>query len=209
MMKRVVVGVSILFALALLVGSFGPVLAADPVRLVTEYPLPGSPYRVAVEGAGRVWGTLPARNTIGHLVVAASGTPVFQEFELPTAGSHPYDIAYAAGSIWVSEYIGNKIARFDLLAGTWTEYPIPTQDSKPTGLTVLAGDPIQVWFCEQAGNKLGLLTITATGTSQFAEFPLPLAWSHAELENVAATSSENVWFTAPGRSGIGQFLLSL
>ncbi len=132
--------------------------------------------------------------------------PVFQEFLLPTAGSQPYDIAYAAGSIWVSEYAGNKIARFDPVAGIWTEYPIPTPNSKPTGLTVLAGDPIQVWFCEQAGNKLGLLTIPAAGASQFAEFPLP--WTGAELESIAATSSENVWFTAPGKSMVGQFALS-
>ena len=208
-MKKVSRGVSVLFALALLVGSFGAVFAAGPDGLVTAYPLPGSPYRVAVEGTARVWVTLPARNTIGRLVVDPSGASDFREFPLPTPDSHPYDIVYAAGSIWVSEHAGNKIARFDPLALTWTEYSIPTMASQPTGLTVLPGNPIQVWFCERAGNKLGLLTITAAGSSQFTEFPLPQAWAGAALENIAATSSENVWFTAPGRSGIITFVRSL
>ena len=133
--KKVSVGAAILFSLALLVGSFGAVFAADPVQLITAHPLPGSPFRVAVEGTGRVWVTLPARNSIGRLVIASSGLPDFREFQLPTAGSQPYDIAYVAGSIWVSEYVGNKIARFDPVANIWTEYPIPTPASKPTGLT--------------------------------------------------------------------------
>jgi streptogramin lyase len=65
-MQRVTAGVSILVLLALLVGSLGVASAAAPVRLVAEYPLPGSPYRVAVEGAGRIWVTMPARNSIGR-----------------------------------------------------------------------------------------------------------------------------------------------
>ena len=59
-MKRVPVGVSILFVLALLAGSFGAVLATGPDGLVTEYPLPGNPSQVASEESGRVWVTLPA-----------------------------------------------------------------------------------------------------------------------------------------------------
>jgi virginiamycin B lyase len=204
--KKVSVVISILMFLMLMAGSLDAAYAGGPGQLITEYPLSGSPYHVAVEGAGRVWVTLPAQNTIGRLVVVAGSAPVFQEFQLPTAGSHPYDIVYAAGSVWVSEYLGNKIARFEPLTGAWTEYPIPTSASKPTGLTVLPGEPIQVWFCEQASSKLGLLTVAATGTSQYAEFPLP--WTGADLVSIAATSSENVWFTAPGKSMLGQFALS-
>ena len=174
-MKRISAGLAIVFLLVLLVSSLGAVAAASPDGLVTAYALSGSPYRVAVESAGRVWVTLPARNAIGRLVLTPAGPTAFtfNEFSLPTASSQPYDIVYAAGSLWVSEYLGNKIARFDPITAAWSEYLIPTPNSKPTGLTVLPGNPIQVWFCEQAGNKLGRLTITATGTSQFAEFPLP------------------------------------
>ena len=211
-MTKKLTSVSILLSLALMVIPFRAAFAAGSVSLVTEYPLPGSPLHVAVETSGRVWVTLPAENKIARLQVTSPGVYDVHTYQLPTPDSHPYDIVYAAGSVWVTEYTGNKIARFDPVAGTageWTEYTIPTTASHPTGLTVLPGDPIQVWFCEQASDKLGLLTITAAGASQFAEFPLPQAWAGAELENIAATSSENVWFTAPGRSGIVQFVLPL
>lgn len=209
-MKRISAALAIVFLLVLLVNPLGAVASASPDGLVTAYALSGSPYRVAVESAGRVWVTLPARNAIGRLVLTPAGPAAFtfNEFPLPTASSQPYDIVYAAGSLWVSEYLGNKIARFDPITATWSEYLIPTPNSKPTGLTVLPGNPIQIWFCEQAGNKLGRLTITATGTSQFAEFPLPAAWSGANMENIAATSSANIWFTLPGRAGIAQFSLA-
>ena len=203
-MKRVPVYVLIIAVLFMNVSTSAHAASLSPV--LAAYPVPGSPYHVTVQKPGRVWFTLPAENAIGRLAISAPGVYDVRTYELPTANSRPYDLAYSAGSVWVTEQAGNKIARFDPLAETWTEYPIPTPDSQPTGLVILPGDPVQVWFCEQAGNKLGQLTITATGTSQFAEFPLP--WSGAGLENVAATSSENVWFTAPGRSLIGQFALS-
>ena len=208
MNKRAVKGVLILSVVALLMGPFSAALAAGSVQLVTEYSLPGSPFRVAVQDATHIWVTLPAQNKIARLQVSSPSLHDVQTYELRTAASHPYDIVYAAGSVWVSEHAGNQIARFDPVANTWTEYPIPTPASQPTGLTVLAGDPIQVWFCEQASNKLGLLTITAAGVSQFAEFPLPLTWAGAQMENIAATSSDNVWFTVPGRKAIAQFSLS-
>jgi streptogramin lyase len=205
-MKKASKGVSILLLLVLMVIPFSAAFAAGPAGVTTTYLLPGSPLHVAIEGAGRVWVTLPAQNAIGRLEVTSPGMFNVQTYQLPTLASHPYDIVYAAGSVWVTENTGNKIARFDPVAETWMEYQIPTDASQPTGLTVLAGDPIQVWFCEQASSKLGLLTITAAGASHVAEFPLP--WTGAELESVAATSSENVWFTAPGKSIVGQFALS-
>jgi len=198
---------SLLLAVALLAGSSPLAFAANTVHPLTAYPVPGSPFRVAVQEPGRVWFTLPAQNAIGRLVVTTTGTYDVRSYQLPTAASQPYDIVYSAGLVWVTEQAGNKIARFDPLAETWTEYPIPTSNSQPTGIAVLAGDPVQAWFCEQEGNTLGQLTVTGAGVSQFAEFPLPL--SGTDLESVAATSSENVWFTAPGRSLIGLFVLSL
>ena len=207
-MTKRLTSVLILLSLALMVIPFRAAFAAGSVSLVTEYPLPGSPFHVAVETSGRVWVTLPAKNKIARLQVTSPGVYDVHTYQLPTPDSLPYDIVYAAGSVWVTEKAGNKIARFDPAVEAWTEYTIPTTASHPTGLTVLPGDPIQVWFCEQASNKLGLLKITAAGASQFAEFPLFPAWAGAALENIAATSSENVWFTAPGKSGIIQFILS-
>jgi streptogramin lyase len=197
----------ILFLVLFIVFPVPAALAADSAPLIVQYPVPGSPFRVAVEQSGRIWVTLPAENAISRLVVTAPGVYDVKTYPLPTTVSEPYDIAVAAGAVWVTERSGNQIARLDLLTELWTEYPIPTDASQPTGLAVLLGDPVQVWFCEQAGNKLARLLIPAVGTSAFDEFPLP--WTGAAMmESVAAVSSEAVWFTAPGRSILGRFQLS-
>ena len=201
----------VLMAVVLLVCAISPTHAASPSAWITEYPVPGNPFRVAVEAPGRVWFTLPAQNAIGNLVMTSPGVYVVNTYQLPTANSEPYDIAYAAGAVWVTERIGNKIVRFDPLANQWLEYPILTPASQPTGLTVLAGQPVQVWFVERAGNKLGQYTISDTLTGTLAEFPLPSEsqFATAEMEDIASTSSDAVWFTLPGVGLIGHFNLSL
>ena len=159
----------VLLVAVLLACAVSPAYATSPSPLVTAYPVSGSPYHVAVEQPGRIWATLPAQNAITRLVVTSPGVFEVSTFQLPTApgepSSEPYDIAFAAGAVWVTEYAGNKIARFDPLAEGWTEYLIPTPDSHPTGLVVLPGNPLQVWFCEQTGDKLGRLRVFEDGTS--------------------------------------------
>jgi virginiamycin B lyase len=199
----------ILLVILLMAAPVTTVLAAGSVQTVTPYPVPGSPYHVAVEQPGRIWTTLPAENAIVRLVVTLPGVYGTSKYQLPTAMSEPYDIAYAAGAVWVTEQTGNKIARFDPLTETWTEFAIPTPNSLPTGLVVLPwnpGNPVEVWFCERAGNKLGQLLVSESGTGAFAEFPLPIAG--AAPESVDAVSSEAVWFTAPSTLQIVRFQLS-
>lgn len=196
----------------LLLVCVAPISQAAPASsVITRYPVSGRPLRVAVEGPGRVWVTLPPQNAIGYLVVSPSGTYDVATYVLPTAGSEPYDIAYAAGAVWVTERLGNKIARFDPATKTWTEYPVPTPDSQPTGLVVLAGSPVQVWFAERSGNKLGQLIVAGDLTGAVAEFPLPAGaeFAQAQMEDVAAVSSDAVWFTLPGAGLIGRFSLPL
>jgi streptogramin lyase len=174
--------------------------------LTAEYPVPGSPYQVAVEAPNRVWATLPAENAIVRLMVTSPGLYDVALFELPVTASEPYDIAFAAGRVWVTERSGNRIGSLDTVTFAWTEYPIPTADSQPTGIAVVAGNPIVVWFAERAGNKLGRLRVSDTNSATIDEFELPTG--NAYPESVSATSSEKVWFSAPGISEIGYLNLS-
>ena len=203
----------VLAVVVLLVCAVSPAQAASPSPLMTAYPVPGSPYHVAVEQPGRIWATLREQNAISRLVVTSPGVFEVSTFQLPTApgepSSEPYDIAFAAGAVWVTEHAGNKIARFDPLTEVWTEYPIPTVGSLPTGLVVLPwnpGNPVEVWFCEKTGNKLGRLLVSESGTGTFTEFPVPIAG--AAPESVDAVFRDAVWFTAPGTGQIVQFQLS-
>lgn len=208
-MQRATTGIVIV---ALLLVCVAPISQAAPASsVITRYPVPGSPLRVAVEAPGRVWVTLPPQNAIANLVVSPSGTYNVETHVLPTAGSEPYDIAYAGSAVWVTERLGNKIARFDPATDTWTEYPVPTPDSQPTGLVVLPGSPVQIWFAERSGDKLGQLTVAGNLDGVMAEFPLPsgAAFAQAQMEDVAANSANAVWFTLPGVGLIGGFDLSL
>lgn len=200
--------------LSLLAMASGTRASGEPggvASLAAEYPMPGSPYQVAVEAPNRVWATLPAENAIVRLMVTSPDLYDVALFELPVAGSEPYDIAFAAGRVWVTERSGNRIGSLDTAsdpaAPVWTEYPIEnTANSEPTGIAVLVGDPIEVWFAERAGNKLGRLRVSDVGSWTIDEYELPTA--NAYPESISAITSERVWFTAPGISRIGRFKLS-
>jgi virginiamycin B lyase len=200
----------ILLLLAMVCGAGASGAAAGAGSFTAEYPVSGSPYQVAVEAPDRVWATLPDENAIVRLTLTSPGAYAVAKYVLPAANSKPYDIAYAAGRVWFTERSGNRIGSLDPAsdpaAPAWTEYSVPTANSEPTGITVIVGEPIEVWFAERAGNKLGRLTVSGMGPVTFDEYPLPVA--NAYPESVSATTTEAIWFTAPGISRIGRFRLS-
>ena len=204
--RRAIVGM--LLSLLLLAMASGARASGEPdgaAPLTAEYPVPGSPYQVAVEAPNRVWATLPDENAIVRLIVTSPGLYDVDvaSFELPVAGSEPYDIAFAAGRVWVTERSGNRIGCFDAVTSTWTEYAVPTADSQPTGIVVVPGNPTEVWFAERMGNKLGRLRVSNTDSYPIEEYELPTA--NAYPESVAAIASEPVWLSAPGVSLIYSF----
>ena len=74
-----------------------------------------------------------------------------------------------------------------LVAGTVTEYTIPTTKSEPVGIT--SGPDGNLWFTEAYGNKIGKITTSGTIT----EYVLPTAKS--EPENITVGPDGNLWFT--------------
>jgi virginiamycin B lyase len=186
--------------------------AAGEGSPTTQYPVPGSPYQVAVETPERVWATLPAQNAIVRLTVTSSGVYDVATFVLPVANSEPYAIAYTAGKVWFTERLGNRIGSLDAASDPatpgWMEYSVDnTPNSEPTGIAVVAGTPLEVWFAERSGNKLGRLRVDSGGSATMDEYPLPVA--DAYPESVSALATEPIWFSAPGVSEIYRFRVSL
>ncbi len=178
-------------------------------ELLAEYPVPGSPHAISVESPGRVWFTMPAQNLIGRLVVTSTVDYHVDTYAVPTAGSYPYDLAYAGDVVWFTEQQGNKIGRLDPSSGTIIEFPIGTASSVPTGIDVLTGTPTYVWFTERSGNKLGRLVFTNPSTWTLAEYALPAGYSGAALEDVSIRDAATVWFTAPAIGYIGRYDLGV
>jgi virginiamycin B lyase len=126
----------------------------------------------------------------------------FREFEVPTAGSYPAQIALdTAGRVWISERDGNQIARFDPQGQTWAVYGIPTPDSQPWGITLDAEG--NVWFAETAANEIGKLDVTS---GEIREYGIPTADS--EPWEVAVERGGAIWFTERAGGKIGKLVPS-
>ena len=85
-----------------------------------------------------------------------------------------------------------------VFAGTLpiTEFPLSAATAQP--LTIVTGPDGNVWFTEQAPNKIGRLTPTGT----LAEFPVPTANSYPY--GIAMGPDGNVWFAEYAANKIGQ-----
>ena len=180
------------------VASFGP-----PLPILTEYPVSGNPLRIAVESPSRVWFTLPAENSIGRLQVDSDGQSQVTYYPVTTPLSEPYDLEYVGGQVWFSERAGNKIGRLDVTTGVISEFEIQTPNSQPTGVDVVAGDPVTIWFAEREGDQLARLEVNTTLDSSLTEYPLPVQYVDADLEDVFFDAGKGIWFTAPGVSKFG------
>ena len=82
--------------------------------------------------------------------------------------------------------MGNKIGRITT-AGDITEFPIPTADCFPQGITT--GPDGNLWFTEYNVNKIGRITTAGVIT----EFPLPTAGSFPQ--GITTGPDGNLWFT--------------
>src|SRR5260370_132005 len=84
---------------------------------------------------------------------------------------------------------------------TFTEYPIPTSNSLPLGIT--AGHDGNLWFTEYDTNQIGRITTAGLVT----EFPLPTSCgstSGCEPFGITAGPDGNLWFTEVNGSTIGR-----
>jgi virginiamycin B lyase len=79
--------------------------------------------------------------------------------------------------------------------GSFTDYPVPTQNAWPQGIT--AGPDGAMWFTEVHGDKIGRIDMNGTIT----EYPLA---SGSHPWGIAAGPDGNLWFAENGRDTIGQ-----
>jgi virginiamycin B lyase len=173
--------------------------------ILTEYPVPGSPERVAVEAPGRIWFTLPAANQIGSLVIGSAGDYQITLYVVPSADAAPNDIRYTDGTVWFSEPGVGQIGRLNVAGSMMDEFALP--GSQPHGIDTVPGNPGQVWFADAGGDRLARLTVTDTLSYSFATYPMPAIYAGAHPEDVHVQAADYVWFTAPGVARIGRLRL--
>lgn len=140
----------------------------------------GQPYGIATDASGNAWGTLQSANQI----VRISTTGEISEYEIPTRGSAPSDIAVdASGKVWFLEFRPNKIGSY--ADGKFTEFAVPGEWAGLTGLTVAPDG--SVWF--------GLLRMQALGRLRNGEFKIfKMPRPTARPYTLAADAEGNIWY---------------
>jgi virginiamycin B lyase len=99
------------------------------------------------------------------------------------------------GNLWFTENTANKIGRITI-SGAVTEFPIPTVNSGPFGIT--AGGDGNLWFIEKA-NKIGRITTGGVIT----EFTVPQG---GQLREITKGADANLWFTETNGNRIGRIV---
>ena len=177
-------------------------IVQESSSLFVQYGIAGKPTNLAIENSARVWVTLPELNAIGVISVTATTSPTVTAYQVRTyyltPGSQPYDLAFAGGALWFTAFGGNAIGRIDPTTDAMQMYPIPVQDSGPTGIAVATDGTI--WFAQQKANNLGQFN-PISGT--FATYPY--SFQNAGLEEVATVTANSIWMTAPAVNRIVNF----
>lgn len=136
-----------------------------------------------------IWFTGKSTGTVGKLTQDGKVT----HYPLKTVGSVPiYVRAGNDGSMWVTELVGNAIARIKP-DGTVDEFKIPTNNSRPIAIVPEPGSNA-MWFTEEAGNRIGRIPGDCTSTScVITEFPLPMSQSNVILAALTFDADNNLW----------------
>jgi virginiamycin B lyase len=167
--------------------------------VITEYPIPtenSQPFGIAGGPDGNVWFTEQAGNKIG--VMSRNGTMI-AEYAIPTANSEPSGITIGS-DMWFTEFKGNKIGKITT-EGVITEYPIPTEKSRPVAITE-GWNNNEFWFTESTGNNIGKITSSGVIT----EYPIPTKGmgSYGITRGPLSDSDALMWFTESNGNNIGK-----
>jgi virginiamycin B lyase len=160
----------------------------------------GQPLFVAVDGAGKVWFTMPVTNTIGRYDPTNA---TVRQWTVPTIASGPWDLVVdSRGRVWFTEHYANKIGRFDPVSATFQEIATPAVNSNPYGITLDAAD--NVWFTENTDSVALIAQYTTAGVlNEYRIRNTPTAGTGLTPHLIALDPSGNVWWTEGWTHSIG------
>jgi hypothetical protein len=190
---------------------------------ITEFPIPtgdAEPAGITAGPDGNLWfaGFL-GPSGVSEIGMINPTTHAIAEFPVPTADTFIPDITSGPdGNLWFIESTSvppgpeggfgesGQIGMINPTTHAITEFPIPTGDAEPAGIT--AGRDGNLWFTEVRGystdvSQIGMINPT---THAITEFPTPTA-NPRLLGGITSGPDGDLWFT--DQSGkIGQFALS-
>ncbi|HLO78086.1 MAG TPA: hypothetical protein VK196_16650, partial [Magnetospirillum sp.] len=138
---------------------------------------------LAVDRKGTVWLTVPTHNALGEW---RGGRLTLHP--LPTARALPIAVVAAEdGGVWVTEWDGRKLARYDG-AGKWREYPVPEGEDAPIALAFARDGG--VWFSTLLAYDVFRLDPASGAVTRHAVPPPALAAANSAYGACAVPTGE-------------------
>ena len=104
-----------------------------------------------------IWFTQTTANTLSFLNYSTGKMTVYP---VPTQASSPVGvIVVPSGDVWICEFLGQKIAKFDPNTNKFTEYPVPPSLLGPAVVRAFTGGKY-IWFTAITANAIGRVDIT-------------------------------------------------
>jgi streptogramin lyase len=134
----------------------------DPVSgKFEEFPIPvHDPVarKGGMDSEGNIWVGL---HGAGHLMKINHKTTEMTVYTPPTKDAGPYSVQGDPKSklIWFSEQHVDKIARFDPVTETFTEYPLPNAESDNRRIEVDRVNPKRIWWSGMTSGKMGYIEL--------------------------------------------------
>ncbi len=145
-------------------------------------------YDLRVDANDIVWGSDLNWNRIYKL---DPQTGEVTHYELPSTTSGPRRFDFDAdGNLWIPQFSGGRLARFDPVSETFTEWPTPTKNAEPYVVKVDRQRNL-VWIGYAAANRVARFD---PATETFVEYPLPTPFAlirHMAIDE----ASGDVWFS--------------
>jgi virginiamycin B lyase len=159
-----------------------------------------SPYGVEIDKNGNAW--FAEFRDGGEIGVAEADSGKVTRYAPPTPGGWPRRIEIAPdGMIWVAEYRGGRIDRFDPQTHAFQEYKLPGPDPTPYALGIDKDG--YIWYSSDDMDVMGRLD---SKTGQVIEFP----YVHAEnmMKEFFLDNQGHIWYGSAPNNKVGYFYLT-
>jgi streptogramin lyase len=174
----------------------GKIGRITPSGTITEFTgLTGAPFWITAGPNGDLWFT-EATNAVGEMTTAGV---LVGEFALPAGGGLDQIAAASDGTLWITEFSGNRIGKVSPDGVVTDVATLPTAGAGPTAIVGVADG--NLWFTEQSISKMGRIT-TAGVVTEFGGLS-----ANSTPAGIAVGPDGNVWFTEFDGNRIGRITL--
>jgi virginiamycin B lyase len=170
-------------------GFYGRLEPSTGSMQVFEAPRGQGPYGMTTSPAGEVFYASLAGSHIAQIDLASSeAAPI----DPPTPGQGARRIwSDSLGVLWISEWNGGQLGRYDPASTTWREWPLPGQ--RPMPYAVYVDEKNSIWLSDWGANAFVRFD---PASESFEVFPFPTAG--AAVRQIAGRPGE-VWAAESAR----------